>query len=138
MRTPNRIDWWRLRFVQWPLIAVVLLLVAASLAFARSRVSKVIVYNDTGAAIAELTISACGQSRTFRDVGERDSVRLKLASAGSASELVLATNGVPAWRGEYIEPTGGYRAVVRLRAGGQTTCSTWISCWQRWFSSNGN
>ena len=134
MRNDSRPDWWRLRRVRWPIAVTLLLAVAAAIAVVRARASRVVVYNDTGAAITDLTITACGQSQTFREVGERDSIRLTLARTGSESDIAIATNGVPLWRGDYIEPRGGYRATVRLRADGQVECSTTISCWQAWLN----
>jgi len=109
---------------------------AAGIAFFRSDASRVVVYNQTGAVLAELTVSACGQSQTFRDVGEGESVRLKLAGVGGESDVAIATNGVALWRGDYVEPRGGYRTIVRLRRDGQVECTTTISWWRGSSSPN--
>ena len=130
MRPASKPKWWQRRRVRWPLWVLLTLGAAGGLAIARSPVSRVVVYNETGARIAELTVSACGQSRTFQDVGDGDSVRLNLAAAGGESDIALATNGVAAWRGEYIEPRGGYRAILRLRHDGEVESSVTISWWQ--------
>ena len=110
MRNASGIDWWKLRRVQWPLGMLLVLVVAAGLAVARSNASRVVVYNETGGSITELAVSACGQSKTFQDVGERESVRLKLTAAGGESDIAIATNGLAMWRGDYLEARGGYRA----------------------------
>ncbi len=125
-------DWWKLRRVRWPLLGLLTLGLAAGVALSRSRASLVIVYNATGSAIPELTISACSQSRAFHEVGDRESVHLKLAPRGGESDITVATNGVALWRGEYIEPAGGYRVTVRLRGDGQVETSSTISWWQTW------
>lgn len=112
-------------------LAITLLLGAAlTTAVVRSRASLVIVYNDSGEAFGELTISACGQTQSFHEVAYRESVVLRLTTSGSASDIGVATNGVTMWRGEYIEPQGAYRSIVRLRSDGQVESSTSISWWQ--------
>lgn len=125
--------WWKHRRVQWPLFALLALAAAAALAITRSKVSRIVVYNETADGIAELTISACGQSRTFRDVSQHDSVRLNLAPTGGESDISLTTNGSLAWRGEFIEPRGGYRAILRLRQDGQVDALVTVSWWQSSF-----
>lgn len=134
MQTTSKTDWWRRRRVLWPLGVALVGGLTVAVAVARAWVSRVVVYNETGADIAELTVSACGQSRTFRDVADQESVRLKLAATGGESDIAVTTNGVPMWRGDYLEPCGGYRAIVRLRADGEVECSTMISWWRGWFS----
>lgn len=133
MRNASRIDWWKLRRVQWPLGVLLVLGVAAGLAVARSSVSRVVVYNETGGSIAELAVSACGQSITFHGVAEGESVRLKLTASGGESDIAIATNGLAMWRGDYLEARGGYRAIVRLRRDGLVESSTTVSWWKRLF-----
>ena len=62
-------------------------------------------------------------------------MRFSLAASGGESEIALATNGVAAWRGEFIEPRGGYRAILHLQSGGAVeslvTGSWWRSTWQQ-------
>ena len=130
MRNDSSLDWWKRRRVQWPLGALLVLGVAAGLAISRSNASRIVVYNETGHPLEALSITACGQSRTFHDLGERESVRLKLAANGGASDIAIATNGIAMWRGDYIEPRGGYHAIVRLRRDGQVESTTITSWWQ--------
>jgi len=130
MRNDSERKWWKRRRVLWPLGALLLLGMAAGLAVARSKASRVMVYNETGDSIARLTISAAGQAHTFRDVGDRESVRFQLSRTGGPSDIAIATNGVAMWRGDYIEPGGGYRAIVRLRRDGQVECTATICWWQ--------
>ena len=117
--------------MQWPLGVVLLLSLAVAVAMTSARFSRVMVYNDTGTTLTELTITACGQSQTFREVNDRESVRLKLAGTGGESDVTVSTNGVLMWRGEFIEPLGGCRVTVRLRADGQVETATSISWWQK-------
>lgn len=133
MRNVSGTDWWKLRRVQWPFGLFVLLGAAAGLAVTRSNASRVVVYNETGGSITELAVSACGQSQTFYDVAERESVRLKLTAAGGESDIAIATNGLAMWRGDYLEAQGGYRAIVRLRRDGLVESSTTVSWWQGLF-----
>lgn len=133
MRTTSKTDWWHHRRVLWPLGVALIGGLTIAVAVARALTSRVVVYNETGANIAELTVSACGQSRTFRDVADQESVRLKLAATGGESDIAITTNGVPLWRGDYLEPRGGYRAIVRLQPGGEVECFTTTSWWQGWF-----
>jgi hypothetical protein len=131
MQNSSNRKWWQLRRVQWPAGALLTLTLAAALAIARSGASRVVVYNDSGESIPELTVSACGQSRTFQNVSHRSSIRLKLAATGSESEIAISTNGGLMWRGDYIEPRGGYRAIVRLRSDSQVGSFITVSAWQR-------
>jgi hypothetical protein len=130
MRSDSKVDWWKRRRVLWPLGSLLALSLAASLGVAYSNASYVMVYNQTGQLISRLTITAGRDSRIFRDVEDRESVRLVLGGGGGASDIAISTNGVEMWRGEYIEPRGGYRAIVRLRGDGQVECSATISWWQ--------
>lgn len=130
--------WWKLRRVRWLLAAVVLVSGALFDAVISSGVSRIVVYNELGVALPELSISACGQTKVFHDLGDRESVRVKLASMGAASDIVVATNGATLWQGEYIEPRGGYRAILRLRRDGQVECSTTISWLQTFFAESGS
>ena len=54
----------------WPAVALVILATALAVAAMRSGASRVLVYNETGASIAELGITACGQSQLFRNVAD--------------------------------------------------------------------
>jgi len=130
MRNDSKRDWWRLRRVLWPLGSLAVLGIAGGLGILYSGASRVVVYNETGAPLSRVTVTACGTSQTFRDVQDRESVGLVLRRGVGASDVAVATNGVEMWRGDYIEPRGGYRVVVRLRADGQVECTSTISGWQ--------
>ena len=127
----NETNIWQRRRVVWPAVALVILATALAVAAMRSGASRVLVYNETGASIAELGITACGQSQLFRNVADASSVRFKLAPTGRESDLAVVTNGTVMWHGEYLEPRGGYLAVVRLRRDGQVECRISVSWWQR-------
>ena len=114
----------------WPLGSLALICMAAGIGILYSGASRVVVYNETDASLSRVTVTACGTSQTFRDVQDRESVGLVLRRGVGASDIAVATNGVEMWRGDYIEPRGGYRVVVRLRADGQVECTSTISGWQ--------
>lgn len=130
MPAPLRRNWWQYRRVQVSLGGGLIVLLALAIAVLRSGTSRIVVYNDTGAVLVQLTITACGQSRTFPTIQEGESVRLSLDGSGRASDIMLSTHGVTIWRGEYMEPRGGYRALLHLRRDGQADASTSISWWQ--------
>ncbi len=113
---------WRRRRFWWPVASLAALAAALTLAVVWSQTSQVVVYNLTGEAVPSLTIMACGQRRTFHDVGDGESVRFALAPAGEPSEIVLSTPGATLWQGEYMEPRGGYHGRIRLLPHGQTEC----------------
>jgi len=110
------------------LVAMVL---TAVLSIAHSDASRVVVYNKTGVNLRELTVSACGQSRMFNNVGDGASVGLRLNPNGAAGDISITTNGVVQWRGEYIEPSGSYRIVLRLRRDGKVESFNTFSWWRR-------
>ena len=114
----------------WPLGSLALICMAAGIGILYSGASRVVVYNETDASLSRVTVTACGTSQTFRDVQDRESVGLVLRRGVGASDIAVATNGVEMWRGDYMEPRGGYRVVVRLRADGQVECTSTISGWQ--------
>ena len=130
MQTISKIDWWQRRRVRWPLAAILLLGVTTTYALVVSNTSRVMVCNLTGENISELTVTACGQSQTFYHVEEDESVRLKLKATGTRSEISVTTNDVAMWHGEYIEPRGGYRTIVKLGRDGHVEAVTTISWWR--------
>lgn len=128
---PRRKPLWQRRRVLWPAIVVLLVITVIAASLISSNTSWVVVCNNTGVAIPELTISACGQSRRFRDIEDGASVVLKLAPRGGASEVAVSLRGPkPLWHGDYIEPTGGYQAIVRLGRNGEVEYSMAISWWR--------
>ncbi|MEI7730754.1 MAG: hypothetical protein WCO56_14365 [Verrucomicrobiota bacterium] len=122
--------YWKRRRVLWSVGSLLLLGGVATVATLRSRTALIVVYNDTGANLAELTISACGQSQTHRDVGDHESVLMKLKPANTESDIAVFTNGTVMWRGDYVEPRRASRSVVRLQRDGQVECFTTGSWWQ--------
>ena len=131
--TPDDLDseWWKHRRVQWPAAALLLTGAALTIALLRSNVSRIVVFNESGAALPELTVSACGQSQTFHEVADGDSVRFSLKGAGAESDITLSTNGTPIWHGEYVQPRGGYRAMIHLERGGQVDADVSVSWWRK-------
>lgn len=132
--------WYRRKRVLLPLALLLALGVALAVAVARSGVSRIIVYNETGQAVTGLHLEACGQSRNFPGLPIEGSVRWKLARVGSASEITLelATEPPVRWQGAYIEPRGGYVIALRIWPDGQVEAHTQISIWQRWFNGAPN
>lgn len=98
---------------------------------ARSGRSTVIVCNKTGASIQQLEIAACGQSRRFTAISDRESVQLELPQSGIGGEIVLSVDQALIWHGEYLEPGGGYHVSLHLQRGGGVNSSITQSAWQR-------
>lgn len=132
----SRPKWWERRRILWPLAAMVTLTGSLVVAVLRSGASYVVVYNNTGRPIGEMTITACGQEGRFKDVADSESVRFTLTPQGSKSDIAVATNGAALWRGEYIEPAGGFHAFVHLRRDGQVDAATSTSWWQGFLTSD--
>ena len=130
----NEKAFWRRQRVLWPATGLLLSLGALLLALIQSNRSQVIVYNETGETIPELIITACGQSKTFREVEDASSPCFNLAPTGAESDVIISTNSAskPLWQGEYIEPKGGYETIVHLRPGA-IEASTTVSWWQKTF-----
>lgn len=128
-------DWWRRRRVWLPLLGVCMIAGSMVIAWIRAGVSRIMVYNETGAPLEHLRISACGQSTTFDEVMEGESVRFSLQPTGGESEARLSTNGVEFWHGDYVEPRE-YRLSVHLMRGGEIVTSSAISWVRRPFISS--
>ena len=122
--------WWKRRRFWWPLVAVLAVGGAATVARFDADASRIIVYNQTGDHLATVTIVACGQTKTFRDIDDDVSVRFKLLPTGGASAITIRVNGEERWQGDYIEPGGGYRAIIRLGRHAAVTCRNDISWWR--------
>lgn len=105
----------------------------AGLAVIRSNTSRIIVFNETGKALAAVRLQACGQSRTFNNVPVDGSVRWKLEKHGAASEVSLevATEPPLQWHGSYVECRGGYAVTLRIWQDGTIEEHRQISFWQR-------
>ena len=127
MQRTFKTRWWQTRRFRWPSALLVILAVFAGVAFKQANDSRVVVYNQSGTRFTFLTVTACGQSHTFRDVEDRESIRFEPVRAGTESDIEISTNGVAMWRGDYIEPRGGYRTTIRLRSDGQVQS---VSLWK--------
>jgi len=121
--------WWRRRRFWWPLAAAVILGTTFWLALARTDTSRIVIYNNTDGTLDDLVVTACGQSRTFRDVESGASVRFKLAPSGVESAISISVNNAAPWQGDYIEPKGGYRALIHINRNGDVECRTSLSAW---------
>ncbi len=130
--TTGQKPWWRRRRIWWPLAAGALMTAALVVAVGRSGESRVMICNETGATIPDLTVTVCGQQATFTSLEDGGSARFTLQPTGGESEIALFTNGVstPFWHGDYVEPSGGYRAIVHLQRNGEVVCHTSLSWWQ--------
>jgi hypothetical protein len=126
--------WYRRKRVLLPLGSLAALLLATVIAVVRSDISRIIVYNETGAPLAALRLTACGQSKTFPNVPAEASIRWKLEPHGSPSEIGLevATEPPIQWRGASIEAHGGRHVTLRIWPDGQIEEHRQISFWQRW------
>lgn len=130
--------WWLRKRVVLPLLLLVAVPAAVVVALIRSDTSSIVVYNETGGALPPLLVQACNQSRTFTQMDDQDSVRLRLQPHGTAGKihLELATDPAWTWDGEQIEPHGGYRVTIRLLPDHQVETFTDISWWRKTFMAN--
>ena len=122
--------WWQRPWI-WLGIWSLLVPLVVILAFVRSNQSTIVVYNDTGLPLSALMIRACGQEFRLPRLASDNSFRVKLASEGGESDVVLSSIGEPIidWAGGYIEPRGGYRIELRVRADGSVVYSEQMSVW---------
>lgn len=125
--------WYRRKRVLLPLVSLAAISLTTIYAVIRSDISRIIVFNETGAPLAAIHLTACGQARTFPNVPTEGSIRWKLERHGSASEIGLqvATEPPVQWRGGYIESHGGYYVTLRIWPDGQIEEHRQISFWQR-------
>lgn len=132
MKTAIR-PWWRKRRILLPLLTVLSLVIAFILAASRSDQSQVVIYNESGAPLGPLTVTACGQQKLFPRVADDTSVRMRLEAIGSASSVELSLPAYPPWRwdGGYLEPRGGYLVFIHIRPNLEVELHTQISLWQR-------
>jgi hypothetical protein len=131
--TKKTCPWYRRKRLLIPLSLLLVLLVALAGAVIRSDVSRIIVFNETGGALAAIHLTACGQSITFSKVPTEASVRWKLQPHGSPSEINLEVAKEPPlqWHGAYIESQGGYVITLRIWPDGQVEEHRQITFWQR-------
>ena len=95
----------RRKRVLLPLLSLMMLAGTVLVAVLRSDTSCIIVYNETGASITALKVTACGQSTVCLNLDEENSFRWKLAQSGDLGEIALETATDPPWRwhGAYVE-----------------------------------
>lgn len=120
----------------WPLLAVALVATSFVVAVVVADASLVLVYNETGDLLPEISVSVGSCSKRFRQFASRESICLRLAPRGDAGEISLLAGGACLWRGGYLEPRGGWRAIVRLRRDGQTEFTLTTSPWRQWLGSH--
>ncbi|MCB1128581.1 MAG: hypothetical protein KDM81_18945 [Verrucomicrobiae bacterium] len=123
----------RRKRVLLPLLALLLLALTGGIACLRSDISSIVVYNQTGAPVTVLRVTACGQTTTFTRLDDDGSVRWKLTPAGSPGAVGLETATDPPWQwqGAYVEPRGGYRVILHLWPDGAVESHVQLSFW-RW------
>ena len=123
----------RKKRVLLPLVSLLLLAIAVGVAILRSDISRIIVYNRTGAALPPLRISACGQARVFPAMAEDESFHWKLRPAGDDSmiEIELATDPPWRWQGSIIGARGGHRVMLYLWPGGRVEEHRVTSWWRQ-------
>ncbi|MCP5520288.1 MAG: hypothetical protein H7A46_01915 [Verrucomicrobiales bacterium] len=123
----------RRKRVLFPVLSLLLLGLATAVAVLRSDISSIVVYNETGAPVDTLRISACSQTATFYNLAEEGSIRWKLGAEGVPGPIGLETATEPpwTWRGGYAEPRGGYRVFLRLWPDGVVESHVQLSFWHR-------
>ncbi len=127
--------WWLRKRIIFPLVLLVGVGVAGTVAFVNSDTSTIVVYNETGARLPPLLVRACEQEKSFATFAERESVQFALKPSGSETtvHLELATDPAWKWEGELIHSHGGYRVSIRLWPDRQVEAYTEISWLQRMF-----
>jgi hypothetical protein len=125
--------WYRRKRVLLPCVSLVALVLVSAIALVRSDASLIMVFNETGAPLAAIHLTACGQSANFPALPEDASIRWKLEKHGEPSELGLEVASEPPvrWQGGYVEPSGGHRVTLRIWPDGQVEEHRQISFWQR-------
>ena len=132
MNQDQRRPLWLRKRILLPLLFLLGLTFALVAAVVKSDTSKIIFYNETGAPIGALRVTACGQETVLQNLGEEESFRWKLAKTGTPGEIAMETASDPPWRwhGGYIKPHGGYRVIISLMPDGEVELQTQISVWQ--------
>lgn len=130
---------WRKKRLLLPVSAVVLILLAAGIGWFRSRMSRLVFYNETGEWITALRVTACRQSRSFGGIRDQESVRWTLENRGAGSEIAveaqLGGDRVLKWRGGYVEPDAGHRVVLRAWSASDVDVDVQVSIWQQLLGS---
>lgn len=120
--------WWRRRRFLWPLATLALGTVLLWWAFLRAEKTRIVIYNESGAPLGELKVTACQQSRTFHALPENEAVRFSLEPRGGDSDIALAIDGLPVWAGDYVEPEH-CTVLIHIREKNEIQCETHLSSW---------
>ena len=128
--------WWNRKRILFPLTLLVALAVTSLIAYVRADASTIVIYNETGYPLPPLLVRACGQTRTFAALANRESVRIHLKSGGSESAVHLELGNRPPWQwdGPLIKTHGGYRVSIRLWPNHQVEAYTAVSWWSSIFN----
>lgn len=112
--------WWRKKRVLLPALFLVVAVAAMLVAVLGSSRSQVILYNDTGGELANITIEACGQSDHLAHLDDGESHRFSLKPGAPPSDIALVIDGdAPIrWRDGFMEAQGGYTTFLHVRRGG--------------------
>jgi hypothetical protein len=127
--------WWLKKRVVFTLAFPVLVLAAAGVAYVDSDTSSIVVYDETGHALPPLLVQACGQTRTFTEVEDQNSICFRLKPSGNRTPVHLELAGDPPWTwdGPPITPTGGVTVTVRLWPNHQVENYLTVSWWRELF-----
>lgn len=123
---------WRRKRLLIPLFSLGVLIAGAGVAFQRSDVSSVVIYNHTGAMIPAIRVVACGHSATYRALDAEDSWRWR-PPGGTDTDIAveLATEPPVRWQGGRISPRGGHRVTLHLWPDGEVEYDRQVSIWRR-------
>jgi hypothetical protein len=128
---------WLRKRIMFPLAFIIGLSLAALVAFIRSDVTTIVIYNETGDTLPPVLVQACGQSKTFTRLGDQDSVRFKLKPQGPGGpiRLEIATDPAWIWTGAPVQSHGGYRVTIRLEPSQEVEAYADFSWWRRTFQN---
>lgn len=127
--------WWLKKRVVFSVAFPVLVLIAALVAYRNADISNIVVYDETGRALPPLLISACGQTRTFTQIDDQNSICFSLQPSGDRTPVHLELAGDPPWTwdGPSITPTGGETVTIRLWPNHQVENYVSVSWWRDLF-----
>jgi hypothetical protein len=136
MTAKNSRPRWLRKRILFPLCLLVCLPIAGVVAYLNSAASSIVIYNETGAALPPLLVSACGQTWTFPSLADQESIQLEPKRGGNQSAIHLEVASQPPWKwdGATIKPDGGQIVSIRIWSGGQIEAFTEISWWRKTFN----
>jgi hypothetical protein len=132
---PAGVPFWRRRRFEWPVAGVLVLILAAVIAFHRSGESRVVLINETGGRIERVKIVACGISAEYASIDDRESVFMPVTGDGQPGEVTVTVDDrqPPIFKGGVVEPAAGCRLFVHLRLQGLSDAVTYYTWRRRWF-----